>query len=236
MRRMRIVSLVFAWAMFVLAAGCTATAPDEVLDATQRYTQILDLPEPDRTGEVSLEQSFVRRRSLREYAPEVLPIGMIGQLFWAAQGITDDAGHRTAPSAGALYPLEVYALTGTVFMHYLPPDHSIEQRQDKSTLAALTAAAFNQQFVSEAPTVLVITGVQARTEAKYGAVAGNLMNREAGHVAQNILLQATALNISAVPVGGFDPVEVERLLALPLGEEVLYLIPVGFPPGGSTLP
>lgn len=228
MKRTTIAVLALLFALPALGPACASSAPEAVLAATERYTQVVDLGEPDRTGVVPLEQTLVQRRSQREYAPEVLPRDMIGQLFWAAQGITDNGGHRTAPSAGALYPLELYALTGTMLMHYLPTGHRIEQRPDTTTLPALTAAAFDQQFVSAAPTVLVITGIRARTEAKYGAVAGDLMNREAGHVAQNILLQATALGLSITPVGGFDPVAVERLLALPIGEEVLYLIPVGF--------
>ena len=214
-----------------LAASCTSAAPSSVLEVTQRYDDAIELPAPRLDGSAPLEQVLSERRSRREYSADEPSIDIIGQLFWAGQGITDDDGHRTAPSAGARYPIELYAVTATALMHYLPDGHRVEQRRDIDTLPRLTANAFGQGFVSTAPTVFVITGVEARTEAEYGAVAHDLVNREAGHVAQNILLQATALDLAAVPVGGFDPASVARLLALPPGEEVLYLLPVGYPAG-----
>ncbi len=210
-------------------AGCVSSAPPEVMDETQRFSETIELAPLDPLGSLSLEQALEERRSARDYADEEIPLSAIGQLFWAGQGITDSAGHRTAPSAGARYPIELYAISESTFMHYLPVGHRVEQRSDTTTLFDLSAAAFQQGFVSEAPVVLVITAVTARTEAEYGAVAHDLVNRESGHVAQNILLQATSLGLAAVPVGGFDPEEVERLLALAPGEDVLYLIPVGFP-------
>lgn len=210
-----------------LLAGCASEAPSEVLQQTQRYPTVVDLPPPDVGGPVSLERTLRERRSAREFSDAELTLETIGQLLWAGQGITDDEGRRTAPSAGGTYPLELYAVTVADLMHYLPDGHRVEQRADTTTLRALPDVAFGQSFVGAAPLVLVIAGDLARTEQKYGAVAGDLMNREAGHAAQNILLQATALGLAAVPVGGFDPAEVERLLALPPGQTVLYLIPVG---------
>ncbi|NND75933.1 MAG: SagB/ThcOx family dehydrogenase [Ilumatobacter sp.] len=213
----------------VLGVGCASDAPPTVLDQTTRYGQPMSLPAPDTDGSVPLEQTLGQRRSQREYRERPLPLATVGQLFWAGQGITDAVGRRTSPSAGARYPLELFAVTPTTFIHYLPDGHRIEQRPDDTTLPALADVAFGQSFVSDAPVVLMIAGVQARTEAEYGAVAGDLMNREAGHAAQNILLQATALGLAVVPVGGFDPSDVARLAALPPGHEVLYLIPVGYP-------
>lgn len=90
-------------------------------------------------------------------------------------------------------------------MHYLPATHELESRSDETTLRELADSAFGQQFVNMAPIVFVIVGIVARTEVEYGAVSELLMNREAGHVAENMLLQATALDLAAVPVGGFDP-------------------------------
>ncbi len=212
-----------------LLVSCASGAPDRVLEQTERYDETIDLPSPDPSGSVPLEQVLQQRRSQREYAPDPLPLAMIGQLLWAGQGITDSAGHRTAPSAGARYPLEIYAVTASRFMHYLPVGHRVEQRGDEETLKELAATAFGQEFVSDAPVVFLIAGVTARTEVEYGAVAGDLVNKESGHAAQNLLLQATALGLAAVPVGGFDPAALSRLVALPPGHEVLYLIPVGFP-------
>jgi len=217
-------------AIVVMAlAGCASEAPSDVLEQTQRYPTVVELPTPELTGTVSLEQSLHDRRSTREYAATPLTLDEIGQLLWAGQGITDDDGHRTAPSAGARYPLELYAVTATELMHYLPAGHRVEQRADTTIMGALPDAAFDQEFVGNAPLVVVIAADPARTEQEYGAMAGDLVQREVGHAAQNILLQATALGLVAVPVGGFDPATVEGLLALPPGHAVQYLIPIGRP-------
>ena len=213
----------------MMLAGCASEAPSEILEQTQRYPTVVELPSPELTGTVSLEQSLHDRRSAREYAATPLTLDEIGQLLWAGQGITDDDGHRTAPSAGARYPLELYAVTATELMHYLPAGHRVEQRADTTILGALPEAAFDQEFVGNAPLVVVIAADPARTEQEYGAMAGDLVQREAGHAAQNILLQATALGLVAVPVGGFDPATVEGLLALPPDQAVQYLIPIGRP-------
>jgi SagB-type dehydrogenase family enzyme len=217
----------------VLLAGCASEAPSEILQQTQRHPTVIELPAPDLTGPLSLEQALHERRSLREYTTAPLTLDEIGQLLWAGQGITDDEGHRTAPSAGARYPLELYVITAADLMHYMPVGHRVETRADATTLEALPDAAFDQAFVGSAPLVLIIAADPARTEQEYGAVAGELVNREAGHAAQNILLQATALGLAAVPIGGFDPAAVARLLALPPGQTVLYLIPVGEPVSGA---
>lgn len=214
-----------------LSAGCAAPAPPEVLNQTERFATVVELRAPDVTGPISLEQVLSERRSVREFASGTLTVDAIGQLLWAGQGMTDARGYRTAPSAGALYPLELYAVTATELMHYLPVEHRVEVRADTTTVDGLADLAFGQEFVSSAPLVLVITADPARTEHKYGAVAQDLVNREAGHAAQNILLQATALELAAVPVGGFDPAGVARMLALPPGHTVLYLIAVGEPLG-----
>jgi SagB-type dehydrogenase family enzyme len=114
---------------------------------------------------------------------------------------------------------------------YLPDGHRVESRSDIATRSALSDAIFGQEYVEAAPVVFAVIGVAARTEAKYGALAAGFVEREAGHAAQNMLLQATALGLAAVPVGAFDPAAVARLLALPPGHDVLYLIPVGEPVG-----
>jgi SagB-type dehydrogenase family enzyme len=214
----------------VLSAGCVSEAPAEVLQRSERFGPAIDLPAPDLTGSMTLEQTLADRRSQREFADAELPLTTIGQLFWAGQGITDDDRYRTTPSAGARYPLELYALTTNSLLHYRPDGHRVE-RADSDALARLPAATFGQQFVASAPLVLIVVGVVTRTEIEYGALAGRLVDREAGHATQNVLLQATALGLVATPVGGFDPDDVGRLLALPPGHEVLYLVPIGAPPG-----
>ena len=216
-----------------ITLGCVAEAPDSITAETQRFDEIADLPAPDTTGEVSLEQTLAERRSGREFAPVELTMDTIGQLFWAGQGITDERGYRTAPSAGALHPLELYAVTATAVLHYVPDGHRVESRADTSSLAGLGDLAFGQDWLSSAPVVLVVVGVDARTAAEYGDLATDFVEREAGHATQNILLQATALELAATPVGGFDPARAARLLALPPGHDVRYLVPVGEPAGAD---
>lgn len=209
------------------AAGCASDAPPEVLNQTARFDQVIALAEPVTDGSVSLEASLAARRSERTFTTAEVAPEDLGQLLWAGQGITDGEGHRTAPSAGARYPIELYVITDDEVGRYQPEHHQLESRGDDRVLPALGDLAFGQAFVSEAPLVIAIVADPARTEVEYGAAAEALVDREAGHVAQNILLQATALGLASVPVGGFDPAGVAELLALPPGRDVRYLIPVG---------
>ncbi len=208
-------------------AACAEAAPDSVVESPARSTETVALPAPRLDGVTSLEASIADRRSNRTFDATGVPLDDVGQLLWAGQGVTDDEGHRAAPSAGARYPIELYAVTDDAVDHYLPATHSVERRTDESALRRLAGTAFGQDFVGEAPLVIVIAGVVERTAARYGDVAESLVLREAGHVAQNVLLQATVLGHASVPVGGFDPTSAAEALALPPGEEVLYLIPVG---------
>ena len=216
-----------ALAAVLVLAACASEAPEEIVAEGARYTETVELPSPDDVGSRPLEEVIASRRSIREFGGEPLPIEVVGQLLWSAQGVTDDDGHRAAPSAGARYPIEMYAVTDSTVMHYLPDQHAVEQRRDRTAATRLGDSTFGQDFVAEAPVIVVITAVFERTRVEYGAVADDLVNREAGHVAQNVLLQATALDLASVPVGGFDPADAARALALPPDEEVLYLIPVG---------
>ncbi len=217
------------WLWRLAATGCASSAPTSVLEQTERFGPATDLPPADSTGYQPLETILSVRRSVRDFAGGELSDRGGRAALLGRTGRDRCRWSSKRPLGGCLYPLELYALTADDLAHYLPDGHRVERRGDSTSLDGLAELAFGQEFVSTAPVVLVITGVQARTEAKYGAVAGDLMNREAGHVAQNVLLQATAMGLAAVPVGGFDPAAIARLLALGPGEEVLYLIPVGRP-------
>jgi SagB-type dehydrogenase family enzyme len=187
----------------------------------------IELPAPRTDGDLSLEEALAARRSIRDFTPEELTLEEISQLLWAAQGITASWGGRTAPSAGALYPLEVYVATSDGLSRYLPEGHRAESISTADVREALAEAALGQAAVAEAPAVFVITAVPARTEAKYGGRAERYVHMEAGHVAQNVLLQAVALGLGSVPTGAFADEEVARVLELPPGEVPLYLVPVG---------
>jgi SagB-type dehydrogenase family enzyme len=189
----------------------------------------IELPTPLTRGDVSLEQTLAERRSTRGFTNEPLTLEEISQLLWAAQGITVEWGGRTAPSAGALYPLEVYVVTPDGVYHYLPEGHRAELLSTADLRKPLTDAALGQTAVSDAPAVVVIAAVFARTEAKYGERAERYVHLEAGHVAQNVLLQAVAMGLAGVPIGAFSDSAVQRVLDLPTDHEPLYLIPVGHP-------
>lgn len=194
---------------------------------------MLRLPPVAPSGPISLEEALASRRSMREFTAEPLTMETIGQLLWAAQGVTEAGGRgRTAPSAGGTYPLELYLVgIGGVF-HYLPEVHSLEILGEDDRRAPLAEAALGQSWVATAPAVFVVVVVVSRTAERYGDRAERYVALEAGHAAQNLLLQATARGLGAVPVGAFSDAGVRALLGLPPDWTPLYLIPVGHPAGG----
>lgn len=215
----------------LLSAGCASSAPPQLVEQSTRFGPPMALPAADTRGTVPLETALSQRRSQRDFDTRALPLATLGQLLWAGQGTTDAAGRRAAPSAGGLYPVELYAVTPTEVAHYLPVGHRIEVRRQLDIRPRLQRAALDQSPVGSAPVTIVVASVPGRTAAKYGRLAATFIALEAGHVAQNILLEATTLRLAAVPIGGINAHAAADVLALLPGEDVLYLIPVGFPPG-----
>lgn len=193
------------------------------------------LPEPAPDGEVSVERALSLRRSVRAFAPEPLPLGSVAQLLWAAQGITHPDGLRTAPSAGALYPLEVHLVAGAVkglaagIYRYDPRRHRLVSVRRGDPREGVAEAALGQDWIAEAPAILVLSGVYQRTASKYGERARRYVHIEAGHAAQNVCLQAAARGLGTTVVGAYRDAELARLLGLPEREEPLLLLPVGRP-------
>lgn len=192
------------------------------------------LPRPQCDGALALEKTLLRRRSVRDFSSRRLELWHISQLAWAAQGITGADGYRTAPSAGALFPLEIYVTVGNVIglapgiYKYGIRNHELIQWLPGDKRKQLCQAALGQDSILRAPAVFVLSAVYERTTGKYGERGIRYAYMEAGHAAQNLLLQVVALNLGAVVVGAFDDVEVKRILNLQQ-EEPLYLIPVGKP-------
>ncbi len=212
-----------------LAVAATALLGCAAETSPQRSAEVaFSLPAPRTAGTLSVEGALAARRSVRAITPDPLAHADIGQLLWAAQGITEPAlGHRTSPSAGALYPLEVYAVTAEGVFHYLPQGHQMERVLAGDLRAELATAALGQAVVAAAGVDLVVTGVVSRTRQKYGDRAERFVFMEAGHAAENVLLQATAMGLGAVSIGGFSDDSVDALLALPDGEKALYILAVG---------
>ena len=192
----------------------------------------ISLPDPVTSGEAPLETLLQQRRSVREYQEAALELSAIGQLLWAAQGITDPQGLRTAPSAGALYPLELYVVAGNVdglapgVYHYHPGRHRLQQTRPDDLRHLLARAAHGQSWVRTAAAVVVVTAVYDRTTRKYGERGIRYVHMEVGHAAQNLFLQAEALGLAAVVVGAFEDDAVATTLGLPTDAQPLMLIPV----------
>lgn len=190
------------------------------------------LPEPRFESDISVEEAFLKRRSEREYANSPLTLENVSQLLWAAQGITDPRGFRTAPSAGGLYPLELYIVVGNVenlpvgVYKYKTDAHELLKLGENDVREQL-AVASGQSWVKEGAVCVVISAVYERTTQKYGERGIRYVHMEAGHAAQNIYLQAVALDLGTVTVGGFSSEAVKGIMGMPENEEPLYLIPVG---------
>jgi SagB-type dehydrogenase family enzyme len=200
-----------------------------VLQSIQ-FGDVVRLPEPNIEGGTSLAESLAKRRSVRTYASTSLSVEQIGQLLWAAQGVTQKLwGRRAAPSAGALYPLETYVVLPEGIYHYNPRRHELKRTMEGDRRRELQSAAFGQGAVGRAPAVFVFAAVYARTSVKYGDRATRYVDIETGHACQNLLLQATALGLVGVPVGAFVDERVAEVLRLENNTMPLYLVPVGYP-------
>lgn len=193
------------------------------------------LPAPAPGGEMTVTAALGARRSLRDFAGAAIGLDEVARLLWAAQGITDPMGLRTAPSAGALYPLECHLVAGAVtglaaaVYRYDPHRHDLTPTLAGDRRGELAAAALGQTWLAAAPAVIVIAAVARRTMAKYGERGIRYVHIETGHAAENVYLQAAALGLGTTIVGAFDDARVHGLLAMAPDEDPLALLPVGRP-------
>ena len=214
----------------LIAGACVDEGETE--QNTKQEGEIM-LPEPRTTGEISIEEAMLHRRSVRRYTKEVITLNDLSQLLWAAQGITSEEGFRTAPSAGALYPLEVYVVAGNVdglaggVYRYQAEGHTLQKVRDGDLRENLSECALNQTQVTDAAADIVFAAVFNRTTAKYGERGVGYVYIEAGHAAQNVYLQAEASGLGVCAVGAFYEPEVSELLALPEDESPIYILTVG---------
>jgi len=194
--------------------------------------KIIQLTEPRLTGSVSFEEALARRRSVRQFVSQPLSSSQISQLAWAGQGITEpQRGLRTAPSAGALYPIELYFATPEGVSVYQPQGHSLRQVLDQDVRGALAATSMQG---SVAGCDIIVAGSVRKLTAQFRKDARKYMLLEAGHVAQNIQLQAVCLGLGSVTVGGFDISGVRKICRLPRELEPIYIICVGYPLAQAT--
>lgn len=194
--------------------------------------RVVQLPQPELKGTLSFEAVLAKRRSVRQFSPQPLNFVQIGQLAWAGQGITErQEGFRTAPSAGAIYPIDLYFATRDGTFVYNPYEHSLVQTSNRDIRIRLATAASNQKVVAEAACDIIVAGSVKKLTAKYHNKAKRYMLLEAGHITQNIQLQAVSLKLGALPVGAFNIRDVNKTCKLPAGMEPLYIICVGYPVG-----
>lgn len=191
------------------------------------------LPNPNQAGRVSLEATLAQRRSIRAYTKQSLTMAEVGQLLWAAQGVTSSDGKRTAPSAMHHYPLEIAVVAQNVeglrngAYHYVPAKHALEMLTSAKAGEQLLARATSQAQVHSAPALFVIAAVYDRMGS--GARNRTFTDYEAGLASENLLLQAVALGLGSVVTGGIDTGAVQEAVKFTRGEQVIVVIPVGHP-------
>jgi SagB-type dehydrogenase family enzyme len=186
------------------------------------------LPKPREKGSTSVEETLNKRRSVRDYKKGSLSLEQVSQLLWAASG--RNLYRRTAPSAGATYPLEIYLVVGKVeglepgIFHYSFSKHSLEMTKEQDVRNRLSRAALGQEMIEEASVSIIIAADYNRTTGHYGQRGTRYVHMEVGHVGQNVSLQAVALSLGTVMIGAFDDKQVKEVLGI--REEPLYIIPV----------
>jgi SagB-type dehydrogenase family enzyme len=207
---------------------------------------IIKLPSPQLKGKVSLEETILRRRSVRRYRRDPLDLPQLSQILWSAQGITGTRGFRAAPSAGATYPLEIFVVVGKQgviareakpapeelqagIYHYEAASHSLSLHKPADLRPDLARATLDQEFIIDAPVDIVICALYHRTSYRYGRRGERYVHMEVGHAGENIHLQAVALGLATVEVGAFHDEEVRTILGVEEQIKPLYIMPVGKP-------
>ena len=199
----------------------------------------VNLPSPILEGNMSVEQAIQNRRSVRHYTNQSITLQDVSQLMWAAQGITDKANNlRSVPSAGQVYPLEVYIIVGNggvtglgsgVYL-YNPYNNTLEKTSGNDVRSDLSQAANGQVWVKNAPVDIVITGDYSKMVAKYKdeTLCTRFVNLEAGHAGENIYLEAESRGLVTVALGSFKDDQVHTILGIPSNENTIYIMPVGY--------
>lgn len=231
-----------------MVIGSLAEAPGVEVVRQASEPKIIKLPEPLYASSTSVEKAISQRQSVRSFGKQSLSLKEISQLIWAAQGITRktenlpnrwnpkyewQGGYRTAPSAGALYPLELYLAAGKVeglesgVYKYLPRNHSLMKVMDGDRRTDIYNVALKQPSIQEAAALIILTAVYERTSYKYGERAPRYVHMEAGAAAENVYLQGVSLGIGTVIIGAFQDEDLKKVLNLPADENPLIILPLG---------
>ena len=197
------------------------------------------LPSPSHKGTVSVEEALKARRTHRSFQSRPLTLKQFSQILWGAYGVTSQkygSFLKTAPSAGALYPLDIYGVIGQGGVETLAPgvyhfhaeNHAVELVKQGDLRAEVARQALQQMWMARAPLMLVITGEYNRSSVKYGPRGVTYIHIEAGHVGQNIFLQAEAIGLKAGIVGAFNNKQIIRAMGIPPSHNPLLIMPVGY--------
>ncbi len=219
--------LPIALAALLSAGGCAAKEEEKATAEPPASAAFKELPEPSHEGGLPLHEALAARRSTRAYGSRKLSDAEVGQLLWAGQGITSPRGFRTAPSAGALFPMFLYYADDAALWRYEPRRHGLAKVADADVRAEIAAAGLEQEPLKRAPGIIIVVAKPAISAVKYGDRAERYCTIEAGHIGQNILLTAEALGLGACPIGAFADGELLDVLDLEDDCLPLYLIPVG---------
>jgi len=217
------------WSL-IMAIGIMLVQP-----AGGQGADAVKLPAPARKGTLSVPEALAARRTVRGFAARPLSPAQISQLLWGAYGASDPRGHRTSPSAGATYPLDLYLVVGergapdlaAGVYHYLVAEHALKPLAPGDLRAAVARTCLNQTWMAAAPVLVVITGEYRRCTARYGQRGVRYTHMESGNVSQNLFLAAVDLGLGAGIVGAFEDEALARALKLPPGHEPLLVMPVG---------
>jgi SagB-type dehydrogenase family enzyme len=206
---------------------------------TRHVIATVSLPNPQLTGNLSVEASIQNRRSVRHYSNQSVTLGNVSQILWSAQGITDTQNQlRAAPSAGQVYPLEVYVIAGPNVSglqegvyQYEPSNNTLEMLMNGDLRSDLSNIADGQPWVKQAPLDILITGNNQKMIDKYPNkdLSIRFVDLEAGHAGENIYLQAESLGLVTVSLGSFDSNQLNQKFELPNNETPLYIFPIGHP-------
>lgn len=218
------------WSMAMIMLGIFFSPPGG------QGADLIKLPPPAHKGAVSVEEALSRRRTARRFASRPLNLQQVSQLLWGTDGLSDPRGLRTAPSAGATYPVDLYLVVGELGVDavaagvylYRPREHALELITPGELRPAVARASLSQSWMAEAPIMVVITGEYRRCMARYGERGVRYTIMEVGHTAENLFLQAEALGLGAGIVGAFEDRNITQVLKIPAQHEPLLIMPVGY--------
>jgi SagB-type dehydrogenase family enzyme len=234
MKKIKRLPVIISLVILVLSLNLFCQENLEETRMQSSESDVIKLPSPNFSGRTSVEEALRKRRSIRNYSDEPLTIADVSQILWAAQGITEESyGLRTAPSAGALYPLEVYVSTSNVkdlppgLYKYKTQNHTINKIDEGDRRKDIANAALGQDAIENSSAIVIITAVPERTAVKYGRRTERYVHMEVGHAGQNIYLQAVSLGLGTVMIGAFEDDALKKVLALPKNENPIAIMTLG---------